>query len=208
MPPERRAWEPDPLFSGQLFMPGVAPRRMKAAEAAPMPPERRAWEPDPLFSGQPDPLFSGQDAVGPTLLRLLAALPVAVAIGLSLWMAPAALRQGTAAMPWSHVEAGRWLADHAAAGAVVMTRHSEVSLYAGRPVIASPNATWPQILAYGRARAARYLVVDTVEVTSLRPQLAPLLETGRDQSLPGVIFAAAFDDATRRTLVYEIEAGP
>ena len=33
-------------------MPGVAPRRMKAAEAAPMPPERRAWEPDPLFSGQ------------------------------------------------------------------------------------------------------------------------------------------------------------
>jgi 4-amino-4-deoxy-L-arabinose transferase-like glycosyltransferase len=52
MPPERRAWEPDPLFSGQLFMPGAAPRRMKAAEAAPMPPERRAWEPDPLFSGQ------------------------------------------------------------------------------------------------------------------------------------------------------------
>jgi hypothetical protein len=64
MPPERRAWEPDPLFSGQdasaqdasaqLFMPGVAPRplRVKAAEAAPMPPERRAWEPDPLFSGQ------------------------------------------------------------------------------------------------------------------------------------------------------------
>jgi ADP-heptose:LPS heptosyltransferase len=39
-------------FSGQLSMPGVAPRRMKAAEAAPMPPERRAWEPDPLFSGQ------------------------------------------------------------------------------------------------------------------------------------------------------------
>jgi hypothetical protein len=39
-------------LSGQLFMPGVAPRRMKAAEAAPMPPERRAWEPDPLFSGQ------------------------------------------------------------------------------------------------------------------------------------------------------------
>jgi Undecaprenyl-phosphate glucose phosphotransferase len=33
-------------------MPGAAPRRMKAAEAAPMPPERRAWEPDPLFSGQ------------------------------------------------------------------------------------------------------------------------------------------------------------
>ena len=52
MPPERRAWEPDPLFSGQLSMPGAAPRRLKAAEAAPMPPERRAWEPDPLFSGQ------------------------------------------------------------------------------------------------------------------------------------------------------------
>ena len=52
MPPERRAWEPDPLFSGQLSMPGAAPRRMKAAEAAPMPPERREWEPDTLFSGQ------------------------------------------------------------------------------------------------------------------------------------------------------------
>jgi hypothetical protein len=47
-----------------------------------------------------------------------------------------------------------------------------------------------------------------VEVTSLRPQLAPLLEMSRVSPLPGVRFAAAFDDLTRRTLVYEIEAGP
>jgi hypothetical protein len=33
-------------------MPGMAPRRMKAAEAAPTPPEWRAWEPALLFSGQ------------------------------------------------------------------------------------------------------------------------------------------------------------
>jgi 4-amino-4-deoxy-L-arabinose transferase-like glycosyltransferase len=142
------------------------------------------------------------------IVRLAAAFPLVATVAFCLWLVPGTLQRETTAMPWSHADAGRWLAANSAPAAVVMTRHTEVGLYAGRPVIACPNATWPQILAYGRARNARYLVVDSVEVTSLRPQLAPLLEMSRVSPLPGVRFAAAFDDLTRRTLVYEIEAGP
>jgi 4-amino-4-deoxy-L-arabinose transferase-like glycosyltransferase len=59
-----------------LSRPGkpATPRRMKAAEAAPMPPERRAWEPAPLFSGQPF-LWYG------LAIYTLGALGPAVAVG-------------------------------------------------------------------------------------------------------------------------------
>jgi hypothetical protein len=137
-------------------------------------------------------------------LRVIAALPLALTLAFCIWLAPSALQVGAASMPWTHIDAGRWLAANTPPGAVVMTRHSEIGLYAGRPLVASPNATWDQILAYGRARKARYLVVDDDEVTRLRPQLARLLDTGQPAALPGVAFRASFPGSARTTLVYEL----
>ncbi len=137
-------------------------------------------------------------------LRVAAALPLAGTLAFSLWVAPDALRVGTATMPWTHIDAGRWLAEHAPHDAVIMTRHSEIGLYAGRPLIASPNATWEEIIAYGRARHARFLVVDDEEIRRLRPQLAPLLETSQREPLPGAVFRAVFTGTARTTLVYEL----
>lgn len=140
-------------------------------------------------------------------LRAVAALPLAGTLAFSLWVAPDALRIGTAAMPWTHIDAGRWLAAHTSPDTVIMTRHSEIGLYAGRPVVASPNAPWEAILAYGRARSARYLVVDDDEVRRLRPQLAPLLDIARPEPLPGAAYRVGFQGPARYTLVYELVGG-
>ncbi len=139
-------------------------------------------------------------------LRLVAALPLAGTLAFSLWIAPDMLRTGTATMPWTHIDAGRWLMAHTSPGTVIMTRHSEIGLYAGRPLVASPNASWQEILAYGRVRNARFLVVDDEEVRRLRPQLAPLLDTSRSEPLPGAVYRAAFAGTARTTLIYELSA--
>ena len=80
------------------------------------------------------------------------ALPALVVL-LLVVAAPPRLVAGTVVMPWANVEAGRWLRDNTDPDAVVMTRHSEVGLYSGRALIASPNATWLELVAYG-TRAA------------------------------------------------------
>ena len=85
--------------------------------------------------------------------------------------------------PFYHVEAARWLAENAPAGSPVMTRYTDPTLYAGLPKVAFPNANWPEVLAYGQAHGARYLVVNSWEIEEVRPYLAPLL-TPEDGGLP------------------------
>jgi 4-amino-4-deoxy-L-arabinose transferase-like glycosyltransferase len=139
------------------------------------------------------------------LATLAPALPLAAVLAFCLWVTPERLWADTRAMPWSHVAAGLWLAGEAAPDAVIMTRHTEVGLYANRPSIACPNAEWEQVLAYGRRRGARYLVVDTWELTTLRPQLRALLDPA--QAPPEVESLAVFRDHVTTTLVYRLRGG-
>lgn len=102
----------------------------------------------------------------------------------------------------SHREAGLWLAAHSRPGEPVMTRNAEIGLYADRPLVALPNASWEQVLAYGRRRGAVYLVLDDWEVTRLRPQLAFLLDP--DSRPPEVESLASFRDQRRTTYVFHL----
>lgn len=104
------------------------------------------------------------------------ALPVVLTLTFCLWLGLLQLQAGLAHMSWSHKEAGRWLESISATDDVIMTRSTEVGLYAHRQSVTSPNATWEELLAYGRAHGARYLVVDENEVTRFRPQFSFLLQ--------------------------------
>ncbi len=141
-------------------------------------------------------------ALSQQTVRLAGLLPLAATLAFSLWAVPGPLSEGMARMPWSHKAAALWLAAETPPDSVIMTRHTEVGLYANRPSIASPNATWAQLLAYGRARKARYLVVDDWEVTSLRPQLAALLDP--PHAPPEVEYVNAFADG-HKTLIYRFK---
>lgn len=137
----------------------------------------------------------------PLHLAWVALVIVLVLLG-NLWQQRVDALAGQASLTFSHKVAGFWLAEHTAPGSVIMTRDSEIGVYADRPVVPLPNATWPEILAYGRARDARYLVIDTWEIETVRPQLAALADP--TTSPPEVAYLAHFVDARRTTFVYEI----
>lgn len=82
-----------------------------------------------------------------------------------------------------------------------MTRNSEIGLYADRPLAALPDAAWEQVLAYGAARGARYLVVDSWELDSVRPQLSFLAQPASAPLQP----LAEFADDKRVTWVYRLD---
>jgi hypothetical protein len=127
-------------------------------------------------------------------------MAVGVALLLGLLGQPAAALAGRQGMKPSHQVAALWLAAHSAPGEHVMARNSEVGLYADRPLVAFPDAEWEKVAAYGSARHARYLVVDTWEITRLRPQLAVLLDPAH--APPELEHLAEFADGTVTTLVY------
>ena len=110
---------------------------------------------------------------------------------------------GQASLFPSHQQAGEWLATASQPGDAIMTRNTEIGLYAGRPQVALPNATWPQIVDYGKARGARYLVTDDWEIETVRPQLTPLLLPSLAPS--EVSLVATFHDPRRTTYVFSIE---
>lgn len=117
----------------------------------------------------------------------------------------AAAQAGQRTYSFSHNQAAIWLARHTPPQAVIMTRNAEIGVYADRDVIPLPNATWPQILAYGRARGARYLVIDDWEIRTVRPQLDFLAHP--QEAPPDVRFLIAFSDPNRTTFVYQFRDG-
>lgn len=128
---------------------------------------------------------------------------VVLAVMLSLGKGQVTTAQaGRRTYSFSHNQAAQWLAENTEPDAVVMTRNAEIGVYADRPVIPLPNATWPQILAYGRARNARYLVIDDWEMRTVRPQLQFLADPAT--APPEVTFLASFSDPNRTTFIYKL----
>ena len=73
--------------------------------------------------------------------------------------------------------AGQWLAAHSPSEAVVMDRKSYVPFFAGRRHVQLPDEPLDALLDYAHASGATHLVVEEYVVRSLRPQLAPLLDS-------------------------------
>jgi len=142
------------------------------------------------------------EQVGRATTGVLIAFVLAAFVGMGLSRA----RYELIRQPFWRVEEADWLAGHLTASSPLMARDSEVALYADLPLVGFPNAQWPQVLAYGRARGARYLVVEEKMIRDLRPQLSGLLNTSAPPA--GLKFLAALPglNATR-TLVYAFEAG-
>ena len=132
----------------------------------------------------------------------IAGLLVATLIIAGVWGQWTTHNIGQASQTPLHEAAGLWLAEHSAPDAAVMSRNSEIALYADRPLVAFPNATWEQVMAYGRARAARYLVTDDWEISRRRPQLSALLNPATAPS--DLVHEVSFSDGRRTTLVHRV----
>jgi 4-amino-4-deoxy-L-arabinose transferase-like glycosyltransferase len=109
---------------------------------------------------------------------------------------------GERATDFTHRDAGAWLAANTEPDAKVLSRDLAVALYAGRDWAPSPHAQYAEFIAYARAVGADYVVVDTREVTVLRPWLAAL---GDPATAPAELQpAATFPGPKGQTLVYRL----
>lgn len=115
---------------------------------------------------------------------------------------PRVVSDGLAGLNTSRRAAGLWLKANSPAGALVMSRDTEVPFYAERRWTATPNEDYERFIAYVRKRGANYLVVDEREVTVIRPQLALLLNENAPPA--GLRHVHTALDPRGKTIVYEV----
>jgi hypothetical protein len=108
-------------------------------------------------------------------------------------------------LPSYRLQAAHWLAENTPPDTPIMTRNAETALYADRPLIAFPRASWEQVLRYAAAREARYLVVDEWEIQEVRPYLAPLLDLDNDAPLPRLTRVQTIEHPGHTTMLFRID---
>jgi len=136
------------------------------------------------------------------LYAALSVLPLGLVLVYFCVVIPTVVLSGQRSLDWTHKDAGLWLRQHAAPDATIMTRDLAIAVYAQRPWIPSPNADYDHVMVYARYHNADYFVIDENEITTLRPQLGPLLN---EQDPPqGLIYQETFSNGKRRTIIYRI----
>lgn len=142
---------------------------------------------------------------GAPLGSLFSALPpfiVAAAVTLLLVEGGGVAVRERPRQPFDRVLTAQWLAANLPPGSPIMTRNSEIPLYAGLPQVAFPKASWEQVRVYGEARGARYVVIEDKEITSLRPELSPLLDDTLAEPFPGLKRLTRLDNGKRDALIF------
>lgn len=135
---------------------------------------------------------------GGRLKAMLSWLPAGMLVFFFLAMIPVAVSVELDDASFGHKQAGLWLKTHTPADAKVMHRSGIISFYSDRRETGSPNTDWVRLLKFARSQGANYLVVDTGDLTKLRPQLAFILEN----RTPELELVYSFKERTGETLVY------
>ena len=138
------------------------------------------------------------------MARVISALPVVLLVAVMLMAGAQTAQRKIGRLPFQRVQAAQWLAANTPPGTPIMTRNAETALYAGRSMVAFPNAPWDQVLSYGQARGARYLVVDEWEIRKVRPQLELLLN-GSERPLPGLTRVQQYQYPGRTILLFRFD---
>lgn len=136
---------------------------------------------------------------------VLLALPIVVILTAYLWAGIGVAYREVSRQPFWRVQIADWIARNLPEDSSLVTRNSEIALYAGLPQTPLPNATWPKVLTYVQARGGRYLVVDDKEIKEIRPDLEALLDPDHSQLLPGLSLVQRLDGPPRTTWIYEIQ---
>lgn len=112
-------------------------------------------------------------------------------------------KTGQATITPGHKQAGLWLAANSQPEQAIMTRNSEIALYADRNLVALPNARLDQVLDYAARHKAAYLAVDNIELNLLRPQFAAIADPA--QTPPQLEVVATFAGPMRTTYIFHIK---
>lgn len=101
--------------------------------------------------------------------------------------------------PTEYRVAGEWIKGQGGEDVRIMSRESASSWYAGADQVVLPFGTVDEVVGYGRANDADYLVVSSGLIEDLRPWLAPLLDP--DKAPDGLEAAYISDEGTGEELI-------
>jgi hypothetical protein len=138
----------------------------------------------------------------PGLTAALSILFTVTVLAYFLALQPRAVSDGLANMSTSRRAAGVWLKENSPAGAMIMSRDTEVPFYAERSWAATPHEEYPRFISYVRKRGANYIVVDEREATVIRPQLSVLMDESSPPAGLEQVYTARDDQG--KTVVYEV----
>jgi 4-amino-4-deoxy-L-arabinose transferase-like glycosyltransferase len=104
--------------------------------------------------------------------------------------------------PIEHKKAGLWLKQFDVSNPVIMSRKPWVSFYADGDWVCLPYGDIDEVIGYAQEKKVKYLVIDELLITRLRPQLAFLLD---ENNAPKVLKLIYKDESLgRKILIYEI----
>jgi 4-amino-4-deoxy-L-arabinose transferase-like glycosyltransferase len=146
---------------------------------------------------------SAQGELGPRARFWATALPVAAVLLLSAFTTAGLVPRGIRSLNFAEKAAGLWLRAYPEPGAI-MSRNGAIPLYAGREWVPFPRAPLEEALAYGRARGARFLVIDSWEATAVRPFLSALAQPDKEPPPPGLRFLTSLTKSGHTAYVWEI----
>lgn len=145
--------------------------------------------------GRPRPAEDGGRRVTPGVVALAVVL-----LSFGPWLARPWFREDASGVDKT---AGRWLAA-AGAGPAFLGRYPVVGYYAGARAIPLGALSLDAALAEGRRQGARFLVVDSEGLPTMRPDLLPLLGGVAPGRTDLELVKVVEDRAGRRVLIYRI----
>jgi hypothetical protein len=101
-------------------------------------------------------------------------LVVMVSVAFYQVMAPRVAHKGSYGLELK--KAGLWLQQSGLPAGAVINRKPWVAYYSQNPILKIPDAGYADIMHYARANNARYLVIDDIITTTVRPHLKFLLD--------------------------------
>lgn len=104
--------------------------------------------------------------------------------------------------PIEHKEAGLWLKQFDNSKPLIMSRKPWVAFYSEGIWICLPYGTYEEIINYAKKNKVKYLVIDEMLITKLRPQLTFLLKESRAPVDLELIYKDKFSG--RSILIYKL----
>jgi hypothetical protein len=129
--------------------------------------------------------------------------PVLLVVAFNVWMMPRAWAQiGQGSYRPAHKTVGLWLRGVTDRETIVMSRYPAVAFHADTRWVATPNASYEEVLAYAWHKGARYWVIDEAETQTLRKSYEFLI-TG--ENTPPELKLIHMDESEGlKLVVYEI----
>ena len=106
--------------------------------------------------------------------------------------------------PTEHKEAGLWMKENVPQNPVIMAKRPYIAFYAEGTYIPLPYANYTAMIKYAKSHHVKYIAMDEIETSKVRPELAFLLD---ETKAPKDDLKVVYKNSTvhNKILIYELQ---